>query len=135
MGMALEVAKLSNCSRLHVGALILNSDFRILGEGYNGRPAGTVHCKDDNPDGIKELCNCIHAEINALNFCIPYEGEKIAFVTAFPCPNCLKALYIKNVKKVYYNNPYRYFEESSKSADYLGIEYERVIVDAMDGNN
>lgn len=125
MEMAKQVSRLSTCSRLSVGALLFSEDFRLLGEGYNGRMGS--HCVDTNPEGLKEMCLCSHAEIGALLHRNTTLGKPhTIFVTAFPCPECLKALSSAGVKRVYYNDPYRYFEESRKIADFFGIEYHEV---------
>ena len=40
-----EYQQFSKCARLHVAALLVN-DGRILCCGYNGTPAGQVHCNE-----------------------------------------------------------------------------------------
>lgn len=43
LAMARELAKRSLCSRDQVGAVITDTNNRIIGEGYNGPPAGYTH--------------------------------------------------------------------------------------------
>lgn len=47
LAMARELAKRSLCSRDKVGAIITDTDNRIIGEGYNGPPSGFRH--NDQP--------------------------------------------------------------------------------------
>ncbi len=121
-----SLAKLSTCSRLSVGAVITNTKFRILSSGYNGRPSGFTHCKDDNKDKLYEKCNCIHAEQNAIAYGSFNEEQKLAFVTAFPCTECLKLLWSIGVIEIYFIDPYKYFETSKLIADDYKIKYYQI---------
>lgn len=127
MKLAESLSTLSTCSRLKVGAVITSKDNRILSTGYNGRPAGIIHCIEDNPEGLKEDCNCTHAEMNA---CVFLDGGnrdlKSVYVTAFPCDSCLKLLRAANVDMIYYADPYKYFAVSSALAKKFGMSYERM---------
>jgi len=77
LAMAKDLAKRSLCSRAQVGALITDTASRIVGEGYNGPPAGFVHgsqpcniwCRRPNslqPSPDYSDCVTLHAEANAL---------------------------------------------------------------------
>ena len=46
MNFAINVSKLSSCSRLQVGSVIRSVDNRPILSGYNGTPSGMFHCKD-----------------------------------------------------------------------------------------
>ena len=124
-----ELKVCSTCSRLSVGAVITDTNFRILSTGYNGNPPGFAHCKETNPDGDKSKCHCIHAEHQAGIYCPFSYDEKIAFVTAFPCTECLKILAAMNVKEVYFIDPYRYFDVSKTIADELNIKYSQINIE------
>lgn len=92
----------STCSRRKVGAVVVK-DNKVIGQGYNGVPAGKTHCADggcprgrlsqeDTPPGSdynQFPCYAIHAEHNAilqagLQSC---EGAVI-YVTDDPCQQC-----------------------------------------------
>lgn len=45
MGMCDFVSIRSSCDRKHVGAVIVRNN-RVLSIGYNGSPAGTIHCNE-----------------------------------------------------------------------------------------
>lgn len=113
MEMAIVASTMSTCSRRSVGAIITDTNLRILSVGYNGRKSGIVHCNVTNPQGLKTLCNCIHAEQNAFAFDIhPKSVDRLVFVTTFPCDSCMKLIAANNVKTVYYLTEYTYYEES-----------------------
>lgn len=97
------VSRRSTCIRRHVGAILVK-DKRVLATGYNGAPAGLVHCEDigcmrqknDIPSGQRhELCRGLHAEQNAI-IQAAYHGTSIAgaalYCTTLPCSICLKML-------------------------------------------
>lgn len=110
-------SSMSTCSRREVGAVITDIDLRVLSLGYNGRKKGLPHCKNTNPDKLKEACNCIHAEQNAFAFDVhPKSIERLVFVTTFPCDSCMKLLAANNVKAIYYKTEYVYFEKSLEIA-------------------
>jgi dCMP deaminase len=103
MDIARLVSRRSTCIRRHVGAILVK-DKRVLATGYNGAPAGLVHCeemgcmrqKNDIPSGQRhELCRGLHAEQNAI-IQAAYHGTSIAgaalYCTTLPCSICLKML-------------------------------------------
>ena len=115
MQMAEVVAKRSTCYRGSVGAVVVY-DRTILSIGYNGPPAGEVHCKGNscerNSNGGCQ--RSIHAEINALNRIDPqdYYWKRNApvldiYVTDSPCIDCSSKIITNHVKRVFYRRPYR----------------------------
>ena len=106
---ALLASKRSTCSRLNVGCVIVENN-RILATGYNGFLPGAPH--------ISRVVNnheqfTVHAEQNAICDAakrgVSLDGAT-AYVTHYPCLNCLKLLIasgIKNIKYLmdYKNNP------------------------------
>lgn len=101
------MSKRADCTRRQVGAVIVDSEHRIVSTGYNGAPSGDPGCLTDGacPRGQKSYAevpafssysNCIakHAEQNAIEyawdelndrFC---EGEFTVYITCEPCPDC-----------------------------------------------
>ena len=61
--MALKWAKLSDCKRKQVGALIVKNRM-IISDGYNGTPSGFENCCED--ENKKTHWYVLHAEANAI---------------------------------------------------------------------
>lgn len=111
------VKERSTCLRREVGAVIVK-DRRILTTGYNGAPAGCVHCLEvgckraelNIPSGERhELCRASHAEQNAIVQAAMY-GVSIKdgtiYVTAQPCVICSKLIINSGIKRVVYKGDY-----------------------------
>jgi dCMP deaminase len=95
----------SACKKLHVGCIIVK-DNRIISQGYNGYLAGAQHTQLIR-DG-HELAT-VHAEQNALCDCAKRGvscNEASAYITHYPCLNCLKLLIASGIKNIYYINDY-----------------------------
>lgn len=96
----------SPCSRLHVGCLLVK-DNRIIAQGYNGFLPGCPHVSKmrDNHEQAT-----IHAEQNTIADCakrgISCNGAN-AYITHYPCVNCMKLLCASGVKTIYYIDDYR----------------------------
>jgi len=117
MNVAYEVARMSTCRKIHVGAVIVK-DKRIISIGYNGVPSGWQHCDEvftgNEEDFLKkhhEWSNYheIHAEMNAIAFAakngISTQGAEL-YCTHSPCVNCSKIIVQSGIKKVYYAELY-----------------------------
>lgn len=121
MNMALELSKLSTCSRRAVGTVIVDSEHRIIGSGYNGVLPGMPHCKDVNLEGKKELCHCLHSEDNAASLIT--RGQNLrAYVSTFPCEGCMRLLISRGITTIYYASEYTYFEASKAIAKSYGVK-------------
>lgn len=99
-------AKRSPCSRLQVGCLLVK-DNRIIAQGYNGFLPGSLH--------VSKVINgheqaTVHAEQNAITDCakrgVSCNGSD-AYITHYPCVNCMKLLCASGIKNIYYINDYR----------------------------
>ncbi|ADL52471.1 deoxycytidylate deaminase [Clostridium cellulovorans] len=131
MNLAKLAAERSTCDRANVGAVIVNSENRIVATGYNGSVGSkTPHC-DDIGHVMREN-HCIatqHAEINCLCYCakegIPVKNSVI-YVTHFPCLNCTKALIQAGIKKIYYSNDYRIDDYALELLNINDILYEKI---------
>ena len=117
MQMAQVVAGRSTCLRRHVGAVIVK-DKQILSTGYNGSPAGLLHCDEVGclrqslsvPSGERqEICRAVHAEQNALVQAAKH-GVAIAgadiYVTHQPCVLCVKLMINAGIRRVVYTHSY-----------------------------
>lgn len=111
------VASRAACTRRQVGAVIVDPQHRIVSTGYNGTPAGAVHCTDGGcPRGrltYEELpaggsyANCcgVHAEANAIaqaeSKSCPTNGATI-FVTHAPCDDCAAMIERAGISRTVY---------------------------------
>lgn len=99
-------SKRSSCNKLHVGCLLVLNN-RIIAQGYNGHLPGCPH--DSIEENGHELAT-IHAEQNALIDCARRgvsTNNSIAYITHYPCINCIKLLLAAGIKKIYYINDYK----------------------------
>jgi len=111
------VARRSTCLRRHVGAVMVK-DKNILATGYNGAPAGVVHCLDVGclrdrlavQSGERhELCRGLHAEQNAIIQAAKH-GTNIngatLYCTTMPCIICSKMLINAGILRIVYEEGY-----------------------------
>ena len=113
--MARAVARRSLCVRDQVGAVIVDRDNKVIGEGHNGPPRGFFHgqrpCTDwcQRGRGDRDIlerdysdCPALHSEANCLmmsdrSLC---SGGTI-YVTSHVCFNCAKLVANSGLKYVY----------------------------------
>jgi dCMP deaminase len=108
---ALLVAKRATCLRRKVGSVLVK-DKRILATGYNGAPAGIVHCLEQGclreklniPSGQRhELCRGLHAEQNVLIQAALHGisvKDSALYSTHQPCIICAKMLINAGIKEI-----------------------------------
>lgn len=99
--LVLVTAKRSSCKRLHVGCILVK-DNRIISQGYNGYLPGCPH-EQKIRDG-HEIAT-VHAEQNAVTDCAKRgvsSKDCIAYITHYPCLNCMKILCAAGIKEIYY---------------------------------
>lgn len=99
MNIAEAVKLRSKCLRAQYGCVIVGSDGRIKGTGYNGKPAGSIcdHIcfREGVPEEERTHECCIHAERNALLYVDAIDRrDGTMYVTGTPCKTC--ALHIMN---------------------------------------
>lgn len=96
----------SSCERLQVGcALVINN--RIISQGYNGFLPGCPHISQVR-DGHEQAT--VHAEQNAIADCAKRGAsceDAIAYITHYPCLNCMKILCASGIKEIKYINNYK----------------------------
>ena len=98
-------ASRSSCERLNVGCIFVK-DNRIIAQGYNGYIAGCEHKMI-----IKEGHNIatIHAEQNTIADCAKRGVSCIsstAYITHFPCYNCMKLMVSAGIVEIKYIEDY-----------------------------
>lgn len=113
LSIALDWSRRSTCSsRIAVGAVLANSDSRIIASGFNGSPKGFPHCDDvgcdfDNENHCKRA---LHAELNAILQCatngISARGTTL-YITHSPCIKCCSYIIQVGVNKVVFAQEYR----------------------------
>ena len=99
-----------------VGCILLDTNWRVVGTGYNGLPPSVELPEMERDERLKYM---IHAEQNAVSAC---NGVPItAVVTHSPCHSCLSLLVAKGIRQIYFIK--RYWRESSDDqAKLFGIK-------------
>jgi len=109
----------ADCTRSKVGAVLVDSDNRILSLGYNGAPSGAPGCLTSNacPRGrlsYSELpatlnysnCIAVHAEKNAILYADPEKRIGLTlYVTRSPCRDCQILAMYNGVKRFVWLTP------------------------------
>lgn len=106
MSIAYLSSSRSSCERLHVGCCLVKNN-RVVSTGYNGFLAGLPH--------VSVIYNnheqaTVHAEQNAITDASKRGvniNNSVAYITHYPCINCLKLLLSSGVKKIYYSEDYK----------------------------
>jgi dCMP deaminase len=99
-------AKRSCCKRLNVGCILVKNN-RIIAQGYNGFLPGCPHDSKVR-DGHEQAT--VHAEQNAITDCANRgvsTKDCIAYITHYPCINCMKMLCAAGVKTIKYIEDYK----------------------------
>ena len=136
MELARVVATRSNCSRRHVGAVIVRNR-HILSTGYNGTPygvrncfeGGCPRCSNQTKSGTHlDECLCVHAEQNAICQAAQH-GHAIdgatAYVTISPCLTCAKLLINAGIREVVYAGEYAFLDTVKDVFKQAGVKHRR----------
>lgn len=136
MELAAVVATRSNCSRRHVGAVVVRNR-HILATGYNGTPYGVKNCFEggcprcsgDTKSGSHlEECLCVHAEQNAICQAAQHghaiEGGTV-YVTISPCLTCAKLLVNAGIREVVYSGEYAFLDTVKDVFKQAGVKHRR----------
>lgn len=124
MRMAQQLARLSTCLRLSVGAVLLRRDGSVAGAGYNGALPGQPHCVPGTCNPSARCFNTRHAERSALDYSI---GEvAAAYVTHEPCLRCTQDLIARGCRAVYYLRSYDIADAAEARARSLHRETNNV---------
>lgn len=103
--LTLLTATRSPCKKLQVGCILVK-DNRIISQGYNGYLPGCSHNQMIR-DG-HEMAT-VHAEQNAIADCAKRGtscNNTKAYITHYPCINCMKILSASGIKEINYINDY-----------------------------
>lgn len=122
--MAMHAASRASCIRRRVGCVLTNDKNHVLATGYNGPPAGEINCTTTPCEGAKypsgqglNLCKATHAEHNALMQCPNIFTIDTAYVTAFPCNECLMKLLKTSCNRIVYLQEYSHPQAKIDWAD------------------
>jgi len=99
-------ASRSSCERLQVGCIFVKEN-RIIAQGYNGYITGCLHKMImKNNHNIAT----IHAEQNTITDCakrgVSSDGCT-AYITHYPCYNCMKLMVSCGINSIKYINDYK----------------------------
>jgi dCMP deaminase len=124
MGIAQAVARRADCRRRRIGAVIVDTDRRIVSTGYNGAPAGDGSClAGDCPRGLSNVpsftegnqnhsdCISLHAEQNAIAWA---DRSRCSGASIYifqlnnpepcpPCDMCGKLIKAAGIRRVYHS--------------------------------
>jgi dCMP deaminase len=105
----------STCIRRKIGAVIVDTENRIISTGYNGIPSKLKHCDErgclraelDIPSAQRiEICRAMHAEQNAIIYARRDLNSCSIYVTHMPCATCAKMIISAGICKIFYKEPY-----------------------------
>jgi dCMP deaminase len=131
MQIARTVAKRGTCPRAEVGAVVVGSNNRILGAGYNGSPPGHPHCLDVGcklvmVEGKQYCIRTIHAEVNAVLTVVESSDKLTLYCTHHPCFECIKVIAAKGITSVIYSAEYIDPKWEMIKDEYPQITFRRV---------
>lgn len=131
---AYRFAEQSKCQTRKVGCIIVTPDQRLIGQGYNGAPAGSDcsncrRCTRSVAKGGKpskkprsgtnlEAALCAHAEANAIGYAARSgirTRDCTLYVTTRPCSECAKLIVAAGITEVVY------FEDYARDDDAIQI--------------
>lgn len=128
----------STCSRRQYFAVVLAPNKRVAGIGYNGAPAGMVHCVDggcprgrstvghgSSYDSVDGFCVAQHAEAGALLWSDPaVRRDGTVVVNGPPCLECARLIASSGIRRVVHLEDPAYTEWSRVNAflEAAGVE-------------
>lgn len=121
IGIAKAVSARADCTRRKVGVIIVDQNYRPLGQGYNGAPPRQPGCLSTGscPRGQMSLvdilpgssydtgagsCIAVHAEVNAI---LDAGGRRAClgatlYITSKPCDGCARIIEAAGIVRVIY---------------------------------
>lgn len=102
----------STCTKMPVGAVVVDEDYQVLVSGFNGAPRKAKHCKDqDIPrvDADGHCLYCIHAEGNcgnqATRLGVRLKGGNM-YCLYRPCIRCATTMAQWGLRRFYFREEY-----------------------------
>lgn len=138
MSMALLTSLRSKDLNTKVGSVIVSSDNKILGAGYNGLPSSIDESlfpkSRDGELHETKYAYVVHSELNAIiNTTVLDLSNARLYCTLFPCNECAKIIVQKKIKEVIYLSD-KYHNESSYIASRKLFDAMNVITRKYYGN-
>lgn len=118
-------SKRSPCERLQVGCLLIK-DNRIISQGYNGFLPGCPH--ESIVQNNHEQAT-VHAEQNAVADCAKRGvscHKCIAYITHYPCINCMKILCASGIEQIKYINDYKNDKNVTRLSELSNVEINKI---------
>ncbi len=101
MELAKHYAGWSKDPSTQIGAVVVDSLNRQLGQGYNGFPRGVNDDPERYANREEKYPLVVHAELNAiLNCTLSPRGATLYVYPLPPCPECTKAIIQSGIKRV-----------------------------------
>ena len=101
LDLAEHVSKWSKDPSTKVGAVIVDSQRRIVSTGYNGFPVGVMDSYDRLTDRDNKYEMIIHAEANAILFAHQRMNGMTLYTTPFqPCSRCASLIIQSGISRV-----------------------------------
>ena len=101
LDLAEHVSKWSKDPSTKVGAVIVDSQRRIVSTGYNGFPVGVMDSYDRLTDRDTKYEMIIHAEANAILFAHQRMNGMTLYTTPFqPCSRCASLIIQSGISRV-----------------------------------
>jgi dCMP deaminase len=118
---------------VQVGACVVKKKGFGLSVGYNGAPTKVDIDWSDRDERRKKV---LHAETNILNWVLPGEVEFLA-ITHLPCPECIKAIAQKGIKKIIYSELMDKYDNdlTFQLAKIFDIEVRQLSIDSKPKSN
>lgn len=99
MRFAIDLSKLSKCTKRQVAALITDETFQqVYSIGINGGVIKGTNCMCE----LGHKAGCAHAEQQALVKSTATDKRKVMFVTLSPCVTCATLIANSGFSRVYY---------------------------------
>lgn len=127
LDLAEHISKWSKDPSTKVGAVIVDSQRRIVSTGYNGFPVGVMDSYDRLTDRDTKYEMIIHAEANAILFAHQRMNGMTLYTTPFqPCSRCASLIIQSGISRVisYENGEQNRWADSFKLAKELFDESE-----------
>ena len=118
-------SKRSPCERLQVGCLLIK-DNRIISQGYNGFLPGCPH--ESIVQNNHEQAT-VHAEQNAVADCAKRGvscHKCIAYITHYPCINCMKILCASGIEQIKYINDYKNDQNVTRLSELSNVKINKI---------
>jgi dCMP deaminase len=121
LAMAEATSKRSEDPFTKVGAVVVNTDKRIIATGYNGLKPGFKAPNQFWEDRDMRLKFMIHAEMNALSYVTRNDQIKFLACTHSPCHMCMPMIIAHGVPMVVFRELYHRDPEALAIAKFYGI--------------